>query len=101
MLLKIFVEIRIRDPDPGSEIRVFRPDPDPDPNLSKYPDPTGSRSDRIQIQIRNTALYTAKICLEVTKIGPTLSLSLPPIPFPPLFPSPFISLSFSLNLFLS
>ena len=45
MLLKIFIGIRIRDPDPGSEIRVFRPDPDP--NLSKYPDPTGSGSETL------------------------------------------------------
>ena len=47
MLLKIFIGIRIRDPDPGSEIRVFRPDPGPDPNLSKYPDPTGSGSETL------------------------------------------------------
>jgi len=34
--------------DPGSGIRVFRPDPDPDPNFSKYPDPTGSGSETLK-----------------------------------------------------
>ena len=56
ILLRIFVGIRIRDPDPGSGIRVFRPDPDP--NFSKYPDPTGSGSETLG---KSVALFTIRL----------------------------------------
>ena len=54
--------------DPGSGIRVFRPDPDPDPNFSKYPDPTGSGSGSATLVIRIHDWLSLDISLDISQM---------------------------------